>query len=378
MAPNRIPSDSTATSSGGDDRMEVDSNPPSRNSSLTAPSIHEPSQTFTNRTQRISQLQTRLKNLQLDAQRQLNEQPKSTQLALTRQTRAIFQPYGRHGSEVLLSTSIANFLTSSSSNLTIWSATDATTAQASAKRKHSAGITSFANHVVSKALANGIPLPSDPSDPSSPLTTQPATPSQLTRLREIALTDSPLNGHRTLSRSPSTTDIIRSWSFHPADLTLTMPSHLALPAQLLPTVSRILDLYNLQANAHLEHLADKYLTLSPYPERSEHAYALLRLGVLQKYTELVEGLFDTRHTNAMGLSQAQSALLRDVYEKIGHRALSEREKEVLVRMLGIGGDEVEEWWGWMGRRVRAWKGVKVWVRARELEGVRSAKRTGVY
>jgi hypothetical protein len=375
MSSNRIPSNSTVNSSGGEDRMEVDSEPQSRNSSLTAPSIHEAPQALVDRARRIALLQDRLENLHLDAQRQLNDQPKSTQLDLTTQTGAIFTPYGKHGSQVLLSHSISKFLSSdhNTSHLTIWSASTAALQQAAANQKIQHARLALADRVVSNAAKHGVPL--DPLSPTSP--TVAPTSTQLDRLRYLALTASPIDGHRTTTTDPETTSLIRTWPFNPADLTLTLPPYLDLPATLLPTISRILDLYNAQANSHLSHHVAKYITLATDPSRTEHAYPLLRLGLLEYYTELVEGLFDTEHTNVMELSQEQSGLLRELYEKVGSRALTEREKGLVARMLRVEVGDVEEWWAMQGRRLRAWKGSKVWLRARELEAWRLAGKMGV-
>ncbi|ETN36560.1 uncharacterized protein HMPREF1541_08838 [Cyphellophora europaea CBS 101466] len=369
MASNRIPSDSTATSSGAD-VMEVDlvSNPSSsRRTSLTAPSIHETPQTYTDRLQHIAHLQARLQNLHLDAQRELNLQPKSTQLELGTQTRGIFDAYAKHGSEARLSQSIAAFLGSerNTDTLQIWSTDEAAAASAAAAQKM----------IQLRILAAARAIKT-----AKHTTVANEMPGHINTIPDADITDSPLDGRRTTTNDEPTTPLIREWEFAPVDITLSMPNHLDLPPTLLPTVSRILNVYNLQANARLHHHEAKYITLHPTPHKTVHGYALLRLGVSERFAELVGQLFDTEHTNAMGLSQERRAWLRECYEKMGvqGQGLNQREAEMVAGMVGLDVEGVQEWWEEQGRKLRGWKAMRVWIAARELELVRKAKLEGRY
>lgn len=377
MASNRIPSDSTAASSGGGDRMDIDSHQASsRHTSITAPSIHEGPQTYTDRPQRIEHLQARLQNLHLEAQRQLNEQPKSTQLDLTTQTRAIFDSYGKHGSQALLSHSIKTFFNDDRNvdHLQIWSAADASERHAAAAQTMEQLRIVAAARAIKLAKHAGL---QDPQVPSSNIPIPDSNPH-----------DSPLDGRRTTINDEESTSLIREWPFFPADITIEMPAHLDLPPTLLPTVSRILDLYNAQANARLHHHTSKYITLHPTPDKTAHGYALLRLGVAERYSELVSNLFVTEQTIsdglALGLTQSQRAFLRDLYDRTGAAgpgrpaALTQREKALVAEMLRLEVADVEQWWEVQGAKLRGYKAMRVWMAARELELVRKAKMLDLY
>lgn len=373
MASSRIPSDSTAASSGGGDRMDIDSHQTSsRHSSMTAPSIHESPQTYTNRAQRIEQLQSRLQNLHLEAQRQLNQQPKSTQLDLTTQTRTIFDSYSKHGSQALLSHSLKTFFTDDRNidHLEIWSAANASDRQAAAAE------TMEQLRIV--AAARAIQLSKHHAAATSK---HPHTP-----IPHSNPHDSPLDGHRTTTNDEETTLLLPTLPFAPASITLTLPARLDIPPSLLPTVSNILALYNASANARLHHHSAKYITLHPTPAKTAHGLALLRLGLAAHYAERVEHLFATEHTDGMGLGQGQRAWLRDLYERKGvqqhggkgKQKLTGREKAMVARMLRLEVGEVEEWWEEQGRKVLAYRAMRVWMAAREVELVRKAKMLDLY
>ena len=355
---------STAGASSTPDAMDIDSAPTSRKTSLTAPSIHEAAGADT-RAVHLANLQAQLHGLRLSAQRELNLQPKSTQLALRKQTSSIISAYGKHGSASRLSLSVKNYFADekSTKGLRFWSPDEALERKQAADTRMAqlrilAAAQTIQRAAQKRAAVHQALLPSHDIPGSDP-------------------NDSPLDGRRTTTNDEETTSVIRDLDFHPASIVLTLPSNLSLPPTLLPTINRILHILNLQANTRLQGYVDKYITLHPTPAKTQHGYALLRLGLLEHYTELVSHLFGTADSHPMELSQAQRSLLREFFERLAG-TLTETERGLLADATDLDEEIVEEWWRGMTRALRARKAMAAWIKARELELIRKAKLEGRY
>ena len=375
MAFQRYPSDSTAVSSDFDNHMDIDSAPSSRQSSLTNASIHgEVDEIYQ---ARLAQLQGTLSSLRLDAQRQLNLQPKSTQLALTGETRKIFKSYSEHGSEARLSNAIHEFLKPSddTKGLKMWSPKEA----ADAEKKANERMSNLRLHVALRALA--------PFRQAAMASGRHPDSVDPTTIPDGDITDSPLDGRKTHLNDEESLSILKELDFAPADIKLIFPEETAIPPEILITTNKILALLNLQANMHLDHHVAKYITLSPTPHRVENGYAVLRLGLQEQYAHMVSNLFATATNNNDGLSltQSQRSWLRECYDHMGiglqggrEGEMTERERLYMARAAGIQEGEVEEWFDFMTMSTRGRKAMRTWMLAREIEAIRKAKLEARY
>jgi hypothetical protein len=366
----RMPSDSTVDSSGVD-CMDIDeskpSNPASRSSSLTAPSINETPLVFNSHEERMTYLQSRIHNLRLEAQRAVNLQPKSTQLSLTKATRDIFTPYRTHGSETRLSQSIKQYFDARyPANDRIWSPDEA--------RDRAAGAAATMAQLRLLAANQALQNANDAAQHEGLWPPDPAT------VPGADINDSPLDGRRTQVNDEESTEYIRSLDFSPANITLQLPADVNVPKELVSTVNRILAVLNVQANVKLNHFVDKYITLHHSPLKTQHGYAILRLGVSEEFSERVSNLFDTARTNGLGLTERQRTWLREVWMHRGlnGKGLTRREKTILAGAAGITVEVLDEWWEGMVRQCRGWIASRIWVAARELETTRKAKLEGRY
>ncbi|KPI37831.1 uncharacterized protein AB675_3016 [Cyphellophora attinorum] len=376
MAP-RIPSDSTVgSSSHASSRMDID-DPVSRRTSVTNISIHDAQQEELE--DRFDFLTNALNTIRFDAQRDLNLQPKSTQLALSTKTRPIFKAYGKHGSEAQLSKDIKEFLGSHNNTrgLTVWSPEEAATKEKAANGRMTHLKLLTAARALDAAQREAIARDEDPAliDP--------------TTVENADINNSPLDGRRTLVNDEESLELVQEMEFEPANIRISFPEEVAgnIPPEILTTTNNILNLLNAQANARLEGYVAKYITLHPSPLQTRNGYGILRLGLHEEYAQQASNLFATAQTNNDGLmfEQGQRSWLRECFDHLGVKReggrqgeMTERERGLIARAVGLDEDAVEGWWEKMAVETRGRKGMAVWMRARELELVRKAKLEGRY
>ncbi len=58
--------------------------------------------------------------------------------------------------------------------------------------------------------------------------------------------------------------------------------------------------------------------------------------------------------------------------------MTDREKSWIGSAMGLDEHTVEEWWDWMSSNMKGRWGLRIWIRARELEMCRKAKLEGRY
>lgn len=219
----------------------------------------------------LSRLQNSLKNLALLAQSQLQDQPRSTQLALVEKTRKIYNDYANHGSMLGLRRSLADFLADDIEDPPTWSHAE----EAAARRTRT-------HEDVSPHIAHGAPsvaaespaflkssytfAPQDHMSLYDSFVEEGAGDSSTTAVDSDVLvnqmradaSESMLEASvRTVtssvhpSQDPQTLEIIKELPFNPSNVTITFPSHLNWPTGLLKHIGNILKLNNAQANALL-------------------------------------------------------------------------------------------------------------------------------
>ena len=123
------------------------------------------------------------------------------------------------------------------------------------------------------------------------------------------------------TNDPSSTEILRSLPFRPADIAFTFPSYTNFPGSTGTYITRlnnIVTLHNVLANAMLRHHELKYLAQElNSPEavtKLEHGYVVLRAGIGAVIRDRVREMFGAAAQNDWGFTTETRAFLKDMFE----------------------------------------------------------------
>ncbi|RMZ80232.1 hypothetical protein DV738_g2908, partial [Chaetothyriales sp. CBS 135597] len=177
--------------------------------------------------------------------------------------------------------------------------------------------------------------------------------------------------------SPSTTAIIATLGFHPADMKITFPAHLDIPVAVLRSINNILLLQNSIAQAKLRHHVAKYCLPFPYPssgqqtgrgEAHPHILPLFRLAISEPLQHRLSTMFvgQSIDTHPLGLTRDSVKFLRQAYDARSGAA-SDLEYMWLARALRVDEGVVREWWRQEDHAHRAKNMMVIWMAAREWE-----------
>ena len=362
----------------------------------------------------ITSFRSILQDLTVEAQRQLQDQPRATQLALSAQTREVHRQYEGHGSESRLSWNLWEFLGAKEDvrhcnggeegegGLVFWSHEEAMRRKPRGERagfemRAGTGGLSRGDDAVLKAvenmdlsnvkwvnvedvihpsvfedtgtkadgsvkrhpnrgfringeIANGSTIDtsnlSSSGGPDMRFGSQTETynptafysstngriglnsnvfidPAAVQKTIPSSTTHSSANKSPSVSytNDPSSTEILRSLEFRPADIVFTFPSYTNFPGgagNYLTHLNNIVKLHNVLANAMLRHHDNKYLSEdlnNPEDvERLQHGYVILRAGIGDLVRDRVKDLFSDANSNAWGLTGETRSFLKDVFE----------------------------------------------------------------
>ena len=123
------------------------------------------------------------------------------------------------------------------------------------------------------------------------------------------------------TNDPSSTEILKSLPFRPADIVFTFPSYTNFPGgagTYITRMNNIVTLHNTLANAMLRHHELKYLSQElNTPEdvpRLEHGYIVLRAGIGEVIRDRVKEMFGAATHNDWGFTTETLSFLKETYE----------------------------------------------------------------
>lgn len=155
--------------------------------------------------------------------------------------------------------------------------------------------------------------------------------------------------------------LIRESPFHAVDLSLEISGDVTIPPYLLPSLDRIFGLYTLEARALLKHHCEKY---GDEP--------IFRAGIRAYMQSQLEGILEATQDNALSLTPENRTFLLHVYER--QPVLNLAEKRILAMSTRLGLETIEMFWEDMDLKREAYVGMRKFVAAREVEGMRAEKR----
>ncbi len=345
----------------------------------------------------ISNFRGILRDVTVEAQRQLRDQPRATQLALTTQTRSIHKQYESHGTQSRLSWNLWEFLTaredlkegSGEGELVFWNHEEAQMAKPEHEREDNemlgAGTAenrgegnimwvkaedmfdesvwngnkpaaSVESHRNRRFRINGEVGNGNTTDASDMLASHAAamrfgsqtetynpralfTPSEDSSIRlndnifidpRTVKSTVPSSGNSSsqtttspvlYTNDPSSTEILKSLPFRPADIVFTFPSYTNFPGgggTYITHMNNIATLHNTLANAMLRHHEMKYLSeeLNTPDDiaRLDHGYVVLRAGIGELVRDQVKEMFGSARENDWGLTTETRSFLKEIYD----------------------------------------------------------------
>jgi hypothetical protein len=283
----------------------------------------------------LEESESDLNLLTLEAETVVMQQPRATQVALTEQTRKLFAGYEQHGSMTRLKVGIEKYLFDKTDLIF----TDGNTHSGTAGRPPHFGKVFMHNETKDDDEQKY-----EVHEYSTTFTLSPAA----TLERTLAST------HPLRTTSPSTLPYVTTLPWDPVATRVTWPGNLEWPTGLLGRLNQILTVVDHEARVRLFHHISKY---GPAP--------IFRVGIENYLQSHYGSIFESTRDNYLAFSPETRVLLRSVFDS--RPRLNRAERRLLARACRIGEESIILFWEDMTEAREAYKAMKVFMLAREVE-----------
>ncbi len=280
----------------------------------------------------LTSLTSQLDALSRTAEQHFHAHPRATRTKLTTQTRIIFQSYAKHGSAARLRHNIKAFLETADEDLD--SVEKLPPIQ---PMKHQDG------DLLDPAFASWGHF--ENTNLTSPVQAEGGIGSRTVDPDSSSLVTAPGLGGLEFR----------------LDRSFVIDADTKIPDDLLPSLSRILELWEKEAELLLSHHCEKYPGIE----------AVARAGVREYIMSRTDNLFTSIQGNDLGLTPETREFLFSVYER--HPDLNTAEKRMLVRATRLDEETIDFFWDDMTERRKSYLAMRQVIAARELRELRVEK-----
>jgi hypothetical protein len=308
--------------------------------------------------QLLEDLESDLNSLTLEAETILSRQPRSTQLVLARETKALFKSYEKYGSMARLKLGIEKFfgLGDERGRLQLKDDTEdedendsqsMTLQPPRPKRPAHYGEAFKLNFTSDDDDAHKF---NADSDFITPPIKDPFNPNP----------DSYIH-HPLRIIDPDSIPYVTTLAWDPIATKITWPAHLAWPRGFLSAINKILSIVDHESRVRLFHHITKW---GPSP--------VFRVGIAEHVKVQYSTIFQTAEENSLGLTQETRSFLRETYFK--KQYLNVAERRMLALSCRINEESVKLFWEETARQLRGYGAMRTFMAAREIEKYREARK----
>ncbi|EXJ56935.1 hypothetical protein A1O7_07279 [Cladophialophora yegresii CBS 114405] len=311
---------------------------------------------FDPQAQLLEDLESDLNSLTLEAEIILSRQPRSTQLILARETKALFKSYEKYGSMARLRVGVEKFLRLGDERGRLRIEDDdendendspSMTLQPTRPKRPAHYGEAFMLNFTSDDDA---PKFNAETDFITPPVKDPFNPNPNSYIH-----------HPLRIIDPDCIPYVTTLPWDPIATKITWPAHLAWPRGFLSAINKILSIVDQESRVRLFHHVTKW---GPSP--------VFRAGIAEHVKAQYSTIFETAEENSLGLTPETRSFLRDIYFKKQYLNIAER--RMLALACRINEESVKLFWEETAEQLRGYGAMRTFMAAREIEKPREARR----